>query len=178
MFMIGQVLHAFVLSAVGGVNLDWKSDEGSRESKELGITYSPDKMIKGIPRELKTSRSFYEPKTIDDLSLYAEQLLVYMAAERITTGQLWVLFLNHKNEQGKTSPEFRAYTVTLSQEDLAALIQNLKDTRATLDTAIETKDPSKLPLCRKWKCGEGNCEWWGSCKPEGRHGIPVKKWES
>lgn len=174
-FMIGKVLHAFILSAVEGVNLSWDSDQGSRQSEVIGIAYSPDHLIKGIPREVKTSRSFYEPKDVSDLDMYIEQLLIYMAAERITKGQLWVLYLNLKDSAGKTAPQFRAYTVTISPEDLEKVITSLTTTRKELQMAEEKKDPSALPLCRDWKCGKGNCEWWDKCKPKGRYGITKKK---
>ncbi len=90
-FLIGRVLHAFVINAVEGTALNWDADGGSKISETLGVTYSPDMLIKGIPREIKTSRSPYEPRDVKDLALYCEQLLIYMAAEGKTQGDLWVL---------------------------------------------------------------------------------------
>jgi hypothetical protein len=175
-FMIGKVLHAFVLSAVEGAALSWDTDQGSRRSDALGIEYSPDHLIGGIPREVKTSRSFYEPKGTDDLDIYIEQLLIYMAAEGSTKGQLWVLFLNLKDQAGKTAPQFRSYSVTVSKEDLASLVTELRNARDDLERAIDYKRPDDLPLCRPWKCGKENCEWWNKCKPQGRYGIKKTNW--
>lgn len=177
MFLIGKVLHAFVLNAVDEVplNLD-QTDEGSFYSEDIGIHFSPDHVKGGQPRELKTSRSFYEPKTAKDVDFYLEQLLIYIAAMNATNGQLWVLYLNLK-EDGVTTPQFRCFTVTISKADLAAYKQKLQATRILLDNALKQNKPEVLPLCRPFKCGEKQCEWWGDCKPMGRFGIDKKNWE-
>lgn len=175
-FMIGKVLHAFILSAIDGEKgTNWDSDQGSKTSDVIGIVYSQDHNISGIPREVKTSRSFYEPKDLKDLDMYVEQLLIYMAAEQSTKGQLWVLYLNLRDEQQRTSPGFRAYTITVSPEDLAKVTAELKATADLLKNALEKKTPTALPLCRQWKCGEKMCEFWTLCKPEGRYPLKTKK---
>ena len=63
LFLPGKVLHAFVLGAVDGQkDIDITvSDEGSFYSKDLDIYFSPDKILNGKVRELKTSRAFKEP---------------------------------------------------------------------------------------------------------------------
>jgi len=176
-FLVGKVLHAFVLGAVsdaGSQNLDLRlTDTGSRESDELGIVFSPDAVFDGIVRELKTSRSFYEPKDQKDLALYMEQLLIYMAATNTLESELWILFLNFRDEKGKTAPAFRGYTLTVSQEDLDRLKIEIKETRAKLELAIQSNDVHALPLCREWKCGRNNCDWYDECRPEGRFGDPT-----
>lgn len=172
-FLVGRVLHAFVLGAVDGpdrVDIA-NTDDGSSHSDILGISYSPDKVLDGVVRELKTSRSFYEPKDVKDLDIYLEQLLVYMAATQTTTSQLWVLYLNLRNEEGKTAPDFRSFDVSISPEDLQRVTEYLKESREQLEAAIAADDWRRLPLCREWKCGAGNCEWYAKCKPEGRHGT-------
>lgn len=172
-FLVGRVLHAFVLGAVdnpGDVDIN-STDDGSSHSDILGISYSPDKVLDGVVRELKTSRSFYEPKDVKDLDIYLEQLLVYMAATQTTASQLWVLYLNLRNEEGKTSPDFRSFDVSISQDDLDKITQYLKESREQLEAAIAADDWRRLDLCREWKCGAGNCEWYGKCKPEGRYGT-------
>jgi len=178
MFLIGKILHAFVLNAVDEVplNLD-QTDEGSSFSKELGFSFSPDHVKGKQPRELKTSRSFYEPKTAKDVDNYLEQLLEYMAAMDHTTGQLWVLYLNLKDEKGATCPQFRCFTVKVSKEDLDGFKKVLKTTRMMLESAIKQGKPEALPLCRAWKCGEVQCEWWKDCQPKGRYGIDKKQWK-
>lgn len=177
MFIVGKFGHIIVLSAVDGVKgINLASDEGSVWDEDLQIWYSADKTIAGVPRELKTTRSFFEAKTHKDLALYTEQLLIYMAARKSLVGQLWVLYLNLKDEEGKTAPAWRAFTVKVSPEDLEGYRQQIKDTRAALLDAIGEDDPHRLPLCRKFKCGKKNCEFWDECRPEGRYGTPEKKW--
>lgn len=178
-FLVGKIGHVIVLSTVDQVKgLNVTSDEGSEWSDELGIWFSADKTLNGIPRELKTTRSFFEPKTHKDLELYCEQLMIYMVARNSLVGQLWVLYLNLKDKDGKTAPSWRAFTVTVTAEDLAKYKKQLIETRKKLELAIKTHEFEKLPLCRKFKCGAKNCEYWEACKPEGRYGVPEKKWEA
>src|SRR5574343_1085882 len=87
MFIVGKFAHAIVLSAVERVQgISLASDEGSEWSEELGIWFSADKTLNGVPRELKTTRARYEPKSLSDLALYAEQLCIYMVARNSTGG--------------------------------------------------------------------------------------------
>ena len=180
MFLIGKVLHAFVISAVEGVSADTlASDEGSRYNEELDLVYSVDKVVKGIPRELKTTRTYYEPKTVQDLAMYCEQLLCYMVAENVPKGQLWLLLLNAKDpETGRTAPVYRCYTVTVTEKDLALYKQAMAQTKTALTAALGANMHTALPLCRGFKCGETECEWWEKCRPEGRYGQkrPSKGW--
>lgn len=177
-FLIGRVLHAFVINAVEGTQLNWDADGGSIISKELGITYSPDMLIKGIPREIKTSRSFQEPRDINDLAMYCEQLLIYMAGQNITKGDLWVLFMNAK-EDGQTSPAFRVYRVEISPEDLKLVQAEIKGITKKFAQVQKTGKYRELPLCRPFKCGPKGCQYWEKCKPEGRHPYKTKKaWEA
>lgn len=175
-FMIGHVLHAFMICAVEGQPFSFESDQGSRYSKELDLYYSVDVLKRGVPREIKSSRRFYPPRSIDDLANYIEQLLIYMAAEKKTVGQLWILFLNAKDSNGRTSPRIYCYTVSVSKADLRKYAQQVKDTRAKLTTAIKDGKPDALPLCREWKCGKKECAYWKECKPEGRYRIAREKW--
>lgn len=171
MFMVGKVLHSFVLGAyVNDVDIN-RSDGGSSASP-LGFDFSPDLLHEGMVRELKTSRSYYEPKNLDDVGMYVEQLLTYMASTDTTESELWVLFLNLKDDTGKTSPAFRCYTVRLSPEDLAGTKVFLQARAAQLQSALDRKDPTGLPLCREWKCGARNCDWYDQCQPDGRWGVP------
>lgn len=178
-FFPGKILHAMVLSdkelvGDGGIATATigKTDEGSFESSDLGITYSPDKLVRGKVREFKSTRSFYEPKNIEDLRIYVEQLLVYMAATDTLESQLWILYLNLRDKAtNKTSPEFRVYTVAISTDDMVVLKNNVRATAGQLKHALVTEDPSALPLCREWKCGVRNCDWYLQCKPRGRFGT-------
>lgn len=182
-FFPGKILHALVLSDAthnegGGVATleiagSGKTDEGSFVSTDLGITYSPDKLVRGKVREFKSTRSFYEPKSIEDLRIYAEQLLVYMAATDTTESQLWILYLNLKNKAtNRTSPEFRVFQFSITPEDLVILKSDIRKTALDLKMALQKEDHSTLPLCREWKCGAKNCEWYRKCQPPGRFGTP------
>ncbi len=172
LFLVGKVLHAFVLGSRAGEAVDLaKTDEGSRYSEELGLWYSPD-WDKGEVAEFKTSRVFKEPKTIGDVDVYLEQVLVYMAAKNVTEAKLWVLLINLKTDDNsrRTVPAFRCYKISISPEDLEQAVQYIRGQRDILDTAIRDRRPDGLPVCRAWKCGEGNCPYWGNpCKPEGRY---------
>lgn len=174
-FLVGKLAHALVLSAVDGKNgFDFDSDEGSVWDEELGIWYSADKTINGIPRELKTTRSFYEAKTHKDLELYTKQLCIYMAALRSLLGQLWILYLNLQNDEKKTSPSMRVFTVQWTEQDIENYRADIKRTVKMLNYALEADDPSELPNCAQFKCGPGNCEFWDKCKPEGRYPLKTK----
>ena len=171
-FLVGKVLHAFVLGAMAeGVDLG-KTDEGSSFSQELGIWYSPD-WDKGDIAEFKTSRAFKEPESIDDVSSYVEQLLIYMAAKDRTDAELWVLYLNLKDAKRRTSPEFRAYRVSIAPSDLPSLKEQIGFTREALDRAVITGDHTPLPLCWKFICSPDHCSFWDRCKPEGRWQEPT-----
>lgn len=171
MFMVGKVLHAFILGAHAGA-VDINTSDGGSSDSGLGYVYSPDLVHEGMVREVKTSRSFYEPQDVGDVDNYVEQLLTYMAPTNTLESELWVLFLNLKDETGRTAPAFRCYSVRISQEHLDAVKEQLKATTQQLATAIEKKDPAGLPLCREWKCGARNCEHYDLCQPEGRYGTP------
>lgn len=176
-FLIGKVLHAFVLSAVDEAKgTDWSTDEGSKTSKELGIEYSIDSFLGKIPRELKTSRSPFEPRDAKDIWHYIEQLLIYMAAEDKTTGEIWVLYLSLR-EKSKTNPAYRAYKITVSQEDLDALKKHFKGMADAINKALDTKDHTPLPLCAAFKCKRTECAYFDECKPETRWKPARKKKE-
>lgn len=176
MFIVGKFGHIIILSAVDKVvGINMESDEGSVWSEDLGIWYSPDKTIDGIPRELKTTRSFFEAKTQKDLEIYSKQLMIYQVAKESTRGQLWILYMNLKDEDGKTAPSWRVFTQSTTEQGLEAYRQNIKRTVKVLNHAIDTDDPSELPLCAQYKCGAGNCDFWEQCRPEGRYPLKTKK---
>jgi hypothetical protein len=174
LFLVGKVLHAFVLGSVSGSVDIGASDAGSSTSDELGISYSPDAVIDGIVRELKTSRALFEPRDLKDIDTYLEQLLVYMVATNTCESQLWIFYINLKNpDTGRTDPTFRCYDFSISADDLAKTRTHILDVRARLERALENRDPRGLTLCREFKCGAKNCQWYAECKPVGRFGDPV-----
>ena len=167
-FLIGKVLHGFVLGTMNDkVDLN-VTDEGSSFSEDLGLWYSPD-WDKSNIAEFKTSRAFKEPSTMDDVNTYVQQLLIYMAAKHRTHAELWVLYLNLKDEHRRTEPGFRAFTLTISEADLEIVRQHIKDTRNALEQALEAKDHTSLELCWEFLCSERMCPFWYKCKPEGRY---------
>lgn len=171
-FLIGRVLHAFVICAVEGKPFDLAADGGSHVSKPLGITFSPDMFFNKRVREIKTSRSFYEPEGPEDLSLYLEQLLIYFAGTNTTKGDLWVLYMNIKG-----GPAFRVYEVSITSAELKEVQQEIKDTTALFKVAFAKQKPEMLPLCRAFKCGKKECAYWEKCKPTGRYGVPEARWK-
>lgn len=163
LFLVGKVLHAFILR-----HDNLAADEGSTYSEALGIWYSPDK--RNPPTEIKTSRSWYEPKTLSDIETYLHQLLIYLAAENSTEGRLWVLYVNARDEAGRTSPAFRAYRVRLDPEELPAVQLDIRRLRDAIADAVLRRNHKELPLCPEWSCSPKECPWWSRCQPEGRYG--------
>jgi hypothetical protein len=99
-----------------------------------------------------------------------------MAAKKSLVGRLIVLRLMAKDvTRGYgTYPQYRAYEITWKKPDLAKYRKQIIVTARQLLQALKAKRPASLPLCRDWKCGEGNCGHWKLCQPEGRFGV--KKW--
>lgn len=180
MFVVGMVAHA-IIEVIKGADGDYTtSDSGTKFFED--IYYSPDFMnFKGEPDEIKTTRSFYLPKKAylpDDSTyhMYFEQLITYMAAEDKTTGRLTLLYMNSKGEDGRTFPQFYVWKITTTPEALAAFRKVIVSRKDRLQRAIDKKDCSELPICREWKCGEKECDWWSKCQPPGRYGVPKKEW--
>lgn len=178
MFLVGQIAHAFIEVVSTGTGDYTKHDEGTQSLGE--IKYSPDIVDhKGGPDEIKTTRSFYLPRVSylpddDTYHMYFEQLLGYMALENKTVGRLTILYLNAKGEDGRTQPQFFVWKVNTTDDALAAYRNVLNRKLETLKKAITEGTPKDLPLCRAWKC-EG-CEFWETCKPEGRYGLQKEVW--
>lgn len=170
-FLIGRVLHAFVICAVEGKTFDLAADGGSHVSKKLGITFSPDMNFNKKVREIKTSRSFYEPSEPKDLAMYCEQVLIYLAGTNTTKGDIWVLYMNIKG-----GPAFRVYELKITDADLKKVQAEIALITATFKKAQKEKNPQILPLCRSFKCGPKDCHYWETCKPQGRYGVPKTRW--
>lgn len=174
-FLVGKVLHGFVLGAMEGAVDIGKTDSGSSYAPDLDIWYSPD-WDKSDIAEFKTARNFKEPESIEELSSYLEQLLIYMVAKNVASSRLWVLYVNLRDlETGRTHPVFRCYRFSISAADLAATRAHVTQTAVALKEAVATKDPSKLALCWQFICGE-QCPWWDKCAPPGRYGVDRRRW--
>lgn len=177
LFLVGRVLHSFVLNE-GDKGGDISASDGGTLN-ELGILFSPDKRVDGFPVELKTSRANRAPaedRIQAEFGHYLEQLCVYLVLMNCLKGSLWVLFLNLKDERNRTFPEARCYTVAITEEQFAELETEILRIRDQLHVAIEQRNHRLLPPCRKWKCGPDSCAWWEQCKPEGRYNRPRKDW--
>lgn len=178
LFLVGRVLHSFVLqgSEKGG-DIE-NADDGTLN--ELGILFSPDKREDGFPVELKTSRAQYEPRQErlqEEFHHYFEQLCVYLVLMNCLKGSLWVLFLNLKDAKNRTFPGVRCYTVTLTDDQFAELEAQIVTIKDQLLYAEHHRNPRLLPLCRTWMCGE-ECTYWERCQPEGRFGRQRRQWSS
>lgn len=171
LFLVGKVLHAFVEhEGVGQPDLA-KTDEGGKYDEELGLWYSPDKLIGGKVIEVKTSRAFQEPKGIDDLDHYLQQVLIYLACEKVTEGEIWVLYVNLRDGVGRTSPAFRVYKVSIDPNHLPGLRRRVADAVQKLKYGLANSEPSGLPLCPEWLCKPQYCPYFNeSCRPVGRYG--------
>lgn len=175
-FTIGKVLHALLIRSQHEEHDPTKSDEGTHQ--ELGVLFSPDMREDGYPIELKTTRASFEPspeKLQEEFSHYFEQLAIYMVLMNGLRGELWVLFLNLKDATGRTFPEIRCYRVEVTEEDFYALEREVIRARDMLTHALEINNPSSLPLCRQWKCGE-SCPYWRDCRPPGRWSKSKREW--
>ncbi len=171
LFLVGKVLHAFVEhEGLTQPNLG-HTDEGSKFEPELGLWYSPDKLMGGKVIEVKTSRSFKEPTGIDDLDHYIQQVLIYLACEKVTEGEIWVLYVNLRDAAGRTSPAFRVFKVSLSPNHLPGLRRRVADAVRDLHVSLSTDDPKDLPLCPEWICKPEYCPYFNEpCRPVGRYG--------
>lgn len=175
LFTIGKVLHTIVLSPVNPDLVGDDSDTGTLEN--LGILYSMDHTHNTVPVELKTSRSNKEPREDrlqEELQLYLEQLCIYLVMENTLRGELWILYLNLKDESNRTWPEPRCYDVEMTEDQFYQLEQHILETRDALRAAKEQNVFSHLVLCRQWKCGQV-CPWWDQCRPQGRYPEKNKK---
>lgn len=166
LFLVGRVLHAFLLEQ-GAL----ASDEGQLREEQLGLYYSPDRLSKDgrWVVEVKTHRGLREPTHSGEVETYVRQLLIYLACTRRQAGMLWVLYVNLRDDQGRTCPQVRCYELRLSERGVERAREALARDLASLRDAIRQGDPSALPLCPEWICSERLCPWWHRCQPEGRY---------
>lgn len=169
LFMVGKVLHSFILHEGSDHPLLSVTDEGSRFDEELGLSYSPDKLQGGKVIEVKTSRAQKPAVYVDDLGDYVTQVLIYLACERVTEGEIWVLYLNARvGDTRRTSPAFRVFTVSISPEELVGVRRDVAAAVRALQVAIDSQDHRGLGLCPAWACKREQCGWYDRCQPEGR----------
>jgi hypothetical protein len=171
-FLVGRVLHSFVLHEEATRPDLGATDEGSTYDEELRLWYSPDKEKDGKIIEVKTSRSLYEAKDVEDLDTYIPQVLIYLACRRLTEGEIWVLYINARDGEGRTAPAFRVFRVAIDPAHLPGLRKRIGAAVAALEVAISSDDFSALPLCPAWVCRPAYCAHWNKCQPDGRFDNP------
>lgn len=181
-FIAGRAHHEVILSIMHKRGIvGTETDEGSKEFK--GIHYSPDYNL-GFLAEIKSNRRQYEPdedKLEDEYEHYLKQLTKYMAFENKRKAALIVFFISMRqnNANKTTSPETRAYTVTLTLEEITQIRKESVLLKNKIVRAIATKDHTSLPLCPAWMCTRGYkkpyiaCEWYEQCKPDGRYPLTI-----
>jgi hypothetical protein len=176
LFVVGKVLHHFVVDLPTGQALPGQSDSGTRKAR--GILFSPDRVTDtGTPIELKTNRIQHESDHPEhDYAHYLEQLCTYMALMDVTEGSLWVLHINFLVDR-RTEPQPRCYTVRVPASELVLFRAILDQTREQLIEALAQRNIDSLPLCRTWLCGT-TCSWWKTCQPPGRYPLPKRQWSA
>lgn len=179
-FSVGKVLHALLLQAWNPEHNEFSTDSGTKTAE--GIEFSPD-LIRpdGAPIELKSNRAMREPdpeRIQDEISSYIEQLVIYIILQRKREGELWILYLNMLDKTGRTYPTIRCYTITLSEAQYELVREEVLRSRDLLVRAIETRNPSGLPLCRSWRCST-TCSYWDTCRPPNRWpNTNKRKWSA
>lgn len=178
MFLVGKLAHAFIEVIKGREDGEpTKSDAGTRYVDD--IYFSPDFVDKhGIPDEVKTTRSFYLPKAAylpDDSTFhrYIEQLMIYMCLMDVNEGRLSALFLNSKDETGRTSPQFYVWKIKADPRAMKMYRKQINMVKDQLLEALRSGKFADLTLCRAWMCRD--CPWWNECQPPGRYGIEKEK---
>ncbi len=130
---------------------------GHAPSKDFnGILYTPDFYIDGIT-ELKSRRAYLpeEGKEESVYGHYISQIVKYVAYEGQDKGNLIVMALNEKVDDGKkTEPQLVAYRLEFEQDELDEARESSIRMRDLLLEAIDTKDHTILPQCPAWMCGK------------------------
>ncbi len=103
--------------------------------------------------EIKTSRKWSLPN--DPEPHYVRQDGYYCAITKQKESKIVVIYPTSGREyKGKKSStvEIRAWEVTFTDKDLAAIEFDMLETVRQLEAAIRRGDPSSLPPCPAWKC--------------------------
>lgn len=124
---------------------------GEREWND--IRYGID-FYDGHPVEMKTRRRYLaeEGKEAEVYDGYLAQLKGYCAVENSVVGELWVWSLVEKSGEYGTKPEYVAYHVEFTPEELEDERQRLLSGRDRLISAIDRSTHLDLPLCPAWMC--------------------------
>lgn len=123
--------------------------------------------------EIKTSRKYTIPEAPDEH--YVSQFEKYLAMAGRLSGHIVVIYFVAGRDASGSKPsalEIRSWKVTITPEEAREIKNNLLEARNQLNLAIKTKNPSILPLCWVFKCGNVYkdvvtrlCPFYSDCKP-------------
>ena len=120
-----------------------------------GIWYTPD-ILFNFPVEIKTTRRGYLPKEGEEAEKYKDylkQVKGYSAVKDKQQAWLIVWYLSLLDDEGnRTHPDFFAYRVEFTKEELEEERQRLLSTRDLLVKVLETHEFNLLEPCADWKC--------------------------
>ena len=133
-------------------------------------------MYRDVPIEIKTTRS-PEVKAPYKLAYehpeYFRQLGYYCTMVSKSKGQLWLFYLGAREwdevlRRSRTVPRILIYDVEF--EDLEEIRREMLERKNLLLRALETGDPSGLPLCPSWMCRR--CKYRSFCFPPKEVEVP------
>lgn len=170
-FSLGYAGHEYLLH---------QKDEGSKTEGDL--TWSPDAIEtvtipieEGGPHahdykkkvaitEVKITTKRKVATTKKDLKKYLEQLVSYMAMEKLERGYLVIWYVAPNGP-----PQIVVFTTQATKQALGRFRKQILDKTVELRTALVAMDHTPLELCRKDLCYRSKCQWYDECKPEGRY---------
>ena len=178
LYTTGKTLEDFFIHITSQKKSPAKHLGGQQQtSEEFGLEFAPDWEYKGIPLELKSSRSPFLPKEFGDIRIYLEQCAIYMTVMKRLDYALTVWYLCARDEKNKTHPMTRSYHIQWTEADLEYMVKQVKAKIYHVKEVMKRDDPSLFPVCREWKCGERQCFYWEDCQPPGRYGLKYSDWE-
>lgn len=173
-YLAGRGHHAIIEAVMVA---DGGQQEQTVQATENGITIigSPDVKLDGKPYEVKTSRRWQIPDEPDEH--YLAQLCAYCALLGVQVGYLVGFYItpgrNPKLGKMSTEPEIVAWRIEFTPEETAHQRAWLFWAGRALRKALDTRNPSKLPLCEPFMCGVPGrggtyrviCPFYEQCQP-------------
>ncbi len=153
LFVLGEGHHQIIqlLAGKGVVTVE-------QEVELDGVIGTVDLLENGVPIEIKTRRT----KNREPEDTHVRQLSYYMAMVQSNVGVLLYVMLNNLEDD---EPKFISRTITLTDDELEGLKEELLYRRDLLAGAVEAKDPLSIPGEESFKqCTY--CQYSNVCKPE------------
>ena len=152
LFVLGEGHHQIIQLLAG------KGMATAEQEVELdGVIGTVDLLENGVPIEIKTRRT----KDGEPEDTHVRQLSYYMTMVQSNVGLLVYVMLNNLEDD---EPKFICRTVTLTDDELAGLKDELLYRRNLLAGAVEAKNPFLIP--REEGDKECNsCRYFKVCKP-------------